>query len=49
MSVSKEVMVDLYRTMAKIRAFEDMLGTVYYRASCQLLISLPGLFQVKCI
>ena len=30
MTVSKEVMVDLYRTMVKIRAFEDMLGTVYY-------------------
>ena len=30
MSVPKEVMIDLYRTMAKIRAFEDMLGTVYY-------------------
>jgi pyruvate dehydrogenase E1 component alpha subunit len=30
MSVQKEVMVGLYQTMAKIRAFEDMLGTVYY-------------------
>ncbi|MEI7846429.1 MAG: thiamine pyrophosphate-dependent dehydrogenase E1 component subunit alpha [Chloroflexota bacterium] len=30
MSVPKEEMIGLYRTMAKIRAFEDMLGTVYY-------------------
>lgn len=30
MSVTKEELLDLYRTMVKIRAFEDMLGTVYY-------------------
>jgi acetoin:2,6-dichlorophenolindophenol oxidoreductase subunit alpha len=30
MSVSKDTSLGLYRTMVKIRSFEDMLGTVYY-------------------
>jgi len=48
MEISEQVLLSLYRTMYKIRYYEETLGKIYYEGKSPFSTFLQDPFQVSC-